>query len=242
MKNPFRLIGGIFLIVGLPFLCVAAFLLLRDASFAGNAASAEGRVGALLRQVDTEPGEASSVTYSALIRFSDQHGRAQEFSETLRTNPPRFAVGDRVSVIYDPARPSRAAVDDFWGRKGLAVIFLGLGAIFASIGAVFLSGDIRRSRMVARLQRQGVAIEADFLEVFRDRFISINHRNPFRVAAQAKDPRTGELRRFESAPIWVDPTAELLGRKLTVLIDPARPKDYYVDLSAVIGKTGGDQS
>lgn len=237
MKNPFRLIGWIFLIVGLPFLSVAVFLFLRDASFAGDGARAEGRVIELLRLVETEPGETASVTYNGVIRFADQNGRAQEFSETLRTNPPRFAVGDRVTVIYDPARPSRAVVDDFWGRKGLPAIFLGLGGIFASIGAVFLSGDIRRRRMVSRLQRQGTAIEADFLEVFRDRFIAINHRNPFRVAVQAKDPRTGELRRFESAPIWVDPTAELAGRKITVLIDPARPKDYHVDLSALGIKT-----
>ena len=66
----------------------------------------------------------------------------------------------------------------------------------------------------------------------------MNGAHPFRVAAQARDPRSGKLRRFDSEPIWVDPTDQLQGRKVRVLIDPARPEAYLVDLRRVVDESG----
>jgi len=51
------------------------------------------------------------------------------------------------------------------------------------------------------------------------------------VIAQGVHPTTGMLSTYTSEPIWLDLTAELAGQNMTVLIDPARPKQHYVDLS-----------
>jgi len=238
MKNPFRLVGGIFLLIGLIFLPIAGFLFLQDARFAGNAATGDGQVLRFDSVTTRDSDGYRTTSHRAVISFTDHNGRRQEFREQVNTSPPRFSVGDKVTVLYDPANPAAARVDDFWARKFLPTMFLALGGIMAVVGAIFLTGDMKRGRKVARLKQMGQPIEADFLEVFQDRFISINHKNPFRVAVQAPDPVTDALRRFESAPIWVDPTRQLTGRKVSVLIDPARPKDYHVDLSSVVDEAG----
>lgn len=236
MKNLFRWVGGLFAAFGLIFLIVSAVLLLRDAEFSGKAAKARGTVIELVRHFDRDRDRSQSITYAAVIGFADESGQRREFTETMRTNPPRFSAGEEVSVLYDPARPSHAVVDDFWGRKGVITIFLGLGAVFAVLGTVLFVIDLKRGRKISSLLHEGKPIEADFLHVFRDTRIASNGDHPYRVVAQAKDPATGRLQRFESEAIWVDPTEQLAGRKLRVLIDPANPLRYHVDLSDILAQ------
>ena len=236
MKSIFLWVGGLFGGIGLIFLAVAGFLLVSDRGFSDRAVRTSGVVVDLVRHVDRDRdrNRSSSVSYSAVIAFRAEDGRRHEFSETVRTNPPRFAVGDTVPVLYDRRQISHATVDDFWGRRGLSTIFLGMGAIFTLLGGTLLVIDLRRRRKVSRLMRNGRPIKARFLHAFRDTRHSRNGEHPFRVVAQATDPATGRLRRFESEPIWVDPSDRLAGRDLRVLIDPTDPREYHVDLSTVI--------
>ncbi len=188
----------------------------------------------LVRHVERDRDRGQSISYTAIIGFTDGSGRRQEFSEPIRSNPPRFSVGEVVPVLYDPTRPSHAVVDDFWGRRGILTIFLGLGATFAVLGTVLFAIDLKRRRRISRLLREGKPIDADFLHVFRDARIARNGEHPFRVVVQAMDPATGRLRRFESEAIWVDPTTQLTGRKIRVLLDPGNPQRYHVDLSGSV--------
>ena len=236
MKSIFLWVGGLFGGIGLIFLAVAGFLLVSDRGFSDRAVRTSGVVVDLVRHVDHDRDRtrSSGVSYSAVVAFRTEDGRRHEFSETVRTNPPRFAVGDTVPVLYDRRQISHATVDDFWGRRGLSTIFLGMGAIFTLLGGTLLVVDLRRRRKVSRLMRNGRPIKARFLHAFRDTRHSRNGEHPFRVVAQATDPATGRLRRFESEPIWVDPSDRLAGRDLRVLIDPTDPREYHVDLSTVI--------
>ncbi|ROT93470.1 DUF3592 domain-containing protein [Altererythrobacter sp. FM1] len=230
MKNLFRWVGGIFAATGFIFLTASAVLWQRDADFSADAEKARGTVIELVRHVERDRDRGQSISYTAIIGYTDGSGRRLEFSETVRSNPPRFSVGEDVPVLYDPKRSSHAVVDDFWGRRGMLTIFLGLGATFAALGAVLFAIDLKRGRKISRLLREGKPIDADFLHVFRDTRIKRNGEHPFRVVAQATDPATGRLRRFESEAIWVDPTTQLTGRKIRVLLDPSNPQRYHVDL------------
>lgn len=46
-----------------------------------------------------------------------------------------YRVGDRVTVLFDPARPRRAVVDAFGARYGFAVLGAVLGAVFLCVAA-----------------------------------------------------------------------------------------------------------
>ena len=101
------------------------------------------------------------------------------------------------------------------------------------LGSAFLVPAIRSARLRERLLRDGRRIEAEFLDVFPDTGLSFNGRRPFRVAVQANDPVSGALRRFNSVPIWVDPSERLRGRSVPVLLDETG-KRYFVDLRGLV--------
>ena len=50
------------------------------------------------------------------------------------TNPPPARTGDLVTVLYDPQRPTRAALHGRLGGRLLGSGFIVLGGIFASVG------------------------------------------------------------------------------------------------------------
>ncbi len=242
MRNVFTLVGGIFAAVGSVLLIASGVLLYRDASFAGNAEVAEGRVLTLERNVSRERRDGStrtSITYTAIIEYADQGGQRHEMAETISSNPPRLSTGQEVRVLYDPANPTSAVVDDFWGRKGAVTIIGSLALIFTILGGTLLIVDLRNRRRRAHILSVGVPVEASFLEVVSDTRQSRNGQHPYRVIAQGPHPRTGKLRRYESDAIWVDPTAQLHGRPLRVLVDPQDPDKYHIDLSDIVDGDGG---
>lgn len=228
----FRMIGWIFATVALALLIVAGVLYYRADQFAARAIRAQGVVERLAASRDRDN------SWAAVIRFTDRDGREQQFTESMRTNPPRFAPGAKVQVLYDPQNPASATVADYWGRFGALTIVAGVATPFLILSAILLSVAGARSRGNADLLRRGQPLEADFLEVFQDTRISVNGAHPFRVVAQAADPLTGKLRRFESEPVWVDLSGQLGGRKLRVLVDPAKPQRYVIDLSVYVDAPG----
>lgn len=235
MNHIFRWVGAIFAGVGAVLLIAAVVLLYRDSAFAHRAARAEGMVIDLARQVSRDDRQSRpSITYTAVIEFIDKTERRHEFAERISANPPRFSVGQHVQVLYDPMHPANAAVDDFWGRKGVAAIIGGVALIITTLGIVLLVIDWRQRRRRKRLLGQGRPIEADFLHIFRDERTSRNGDHPYRVVAQARDPATGRLRRFESDALWVDPSKALEGQTIRILIDPVDTRSYYMDIAPII--------
>lgn len=231
-----RLVGWIFALVGAVLLIAAGVIYQRDKAFAGAARSATGQVVEQVQSWSKDHDGRTSRGYASRVRFTVEDGRAVEFIETVFSYPPRHAEGEQVPVLYDPDRPSQAMIDDFRGRYTALAIVGALGTIFAMLGVPLVTVAVRSARRKARLLRTGRPIEAEFLHVFLDDSLEINGKHPFRVAAQVRDQTTGKLRRFDSPPIWVDPTALLEGRKVTVLIDSAG-EDYLVDLSDLVDES-----
>lgn len=228
-----KLVGWIFATTGVVLLAGAAFIYQSDAIFAARARSASGEVVELVRSSSRDSDGDTAQSYASRIRFTTEDDRPIEFVETISSNPPRHAPGEQVRLLYDPATPSHAIVDDFWGRRGLLVIFTPLGVLFAALGIFLSTATLRRARRRARLLRSGRQVEAEFLQVFEDRSLRINGRYPFRVVAQANDPVTGKLRRFESPPIWVDPTSKLEGTTVKILLDRLGQR-YLMELTDIV--------
>ncbi|MBB4007215.1 DUF3592 domain-containing protein [Allorhizobium taibaishanense] len=226
-------IGYVFTLIGLAFLVTGGWLFYSDHQFAARAIHAPGVVTDLARKRGHDD---DGTTFTAIVQFTDANGQSQEMADSISANPPRFSKGDKVDVLYDPQAPSSAVINDGWGRYFLPGLFSGLGFVFAIIGGTFLVIIITRNRKRIWLQRFGRPVDADFLHVYLDRSVEINGAHPFRVVAQGPDPQTGQLQRYQSEPIWVDPTAQLEGRKLKVLVDPQKPARHFVDLSPVLGK------
>jgi len=75
-----------------------------------------------------------------LIEYTTNEGRTRQFQSHVASNPPKYAVGDKVPMIYDPAKPSRAKIDSFsdqWLATGLFGGF-SLICLFAAIYALYI--------------------------------------------------------------------------------------------------------
>jgi hypothetical protein len=122
--------GLIFVALGAVFLLVAAIAWFRTRHFVGEALPAFGEVIALREH------SGDGVTYSPVVRFQTREGRPVEFTETTSSNPPGYAVGERIEVLYHWRDPSRARVASTFRLYLLAMIFGGLGVIFLAVGSL----------------------------------------------------------------------------------------------------------
>lgn len=83
--------------------------------------------------------EAASddTVFAPVVEFTTPDGTIQRV-EGVASSPPRYAVGDRVDVLYDPARPGDARVDSFWGLwLGVVLTVVG-GGVACAVALVLL--------------------------------------------------------------------------------------------------------
>jgi len=74
-----------------------------------------------------------------LFEYTTNEGRTRQLQSHVASNPPKYAIGDKVPLIYDPAKPSRAKIDSFsdqWLATGLFGGF-GLVCFFATLYALY---------------------------------------------------------------------------------------------------------
>ncbi|MCC6163318.1 MAG: DUF3592 domain-containing protein [Acidobacteria bacterium] len=134
MKTAY-LVALVLLSIGFALLAGAGYMRYQRGRFEASAARASGRV---LEIVVTESG--SERCLAPRVRF-DVQGTAHEFVPSVRACPNdggpdvRWSVGDEVTVLYEPANPSRA---DMGGgmNSWLPTIVLGIfGVVFVACGA-----------------------------------------------------------------------------------------------------------
>ena len=219
-------IGGIFATIGLVFVAVAGWRYLEDRSFAAAAVHATGTVIRMEGSSDSD-----GTTYRPVVSFRDAGGAEHIFGSGVSSSPPRYAAGDTVEVMYDPDSPDEAVIDSVLDRFFLALVFGGLGTVFSAIGGGILFYLFRKHQIAAQLRATGLPIQAKVLDCYLDTSLRVNGRNPWRVACEATHPATGRPQIFRSEALWVDPSADLTGKQVRVLVDPARPNRYLVDLS-----------
>jgi len=220
-------IGALFATFGLVFAGIGLWFFAADLQLAAKGGMTSGTVVALHQHYDSD----GDRMYRPEVVFTDKRGTRHRFRSQISSSLPAFSRGEQVQVLYDPAAPGDAAIDSFMQRHFLPAMFTGMGSLFALIGGGLAVNYVRQRRIIAQLKRTGLPISAKFIECYRDTRIKINGRSPYRVVGQATHPATGRLQSFKSALIWLDLTEQLSNQNLDVLIDPARPKRYHVDLS-----------
>lgn len=224
-------IGLLFAAIGALLLGISGVSFLADQRTQGTAERAQGVV---VRLAARRGGDGTA--YVPVVAWTDASGTRHVLTSNTGSNPASFERGEQVTVLYDPARPSKATIDSFGQRFTGILIFAGIGAVFGLIGGPLLYLYLRRRRVIARLKRSGERIDADFVRCALDISTVINGRSPFRVHAQGKHPKTGRLASFKSEPIFLDLTDTLEGKKIPVLIDRKRYRDHYVVLDAWVSR------
>ena len=124
--------------IGTLFVLAAAYIGNEQRGFRQQALVAEGTV-VDLRAVKSARGSLGDShrrvsLFIPVIEFRLVDGRAQRFESSSRQSPPRFALQQKVRVLYLPADPARARLDGFMDRWLLLLIFGGIGLVLLLIG------------------------------------------------------------------------------------------------------------
>lgn len=229
-KNPLLLFGAIFSAVGLPLLIIAGFLIFRDIAFFNKAVEARGTVIELEEKVSRDR-DGTSRSYYPRVSFIDNKGKEFTFTSNSGSNPPGFSEGEEVTVLYDPASPSKAKIDTFFQTWGMSFFVAILGVIFSALGLSFLIYAIKKIRMKKWLKSNGQAISAEVKSIGLNTSVKINGQSPWQIIAQWQDASSDTVYIFKSEHIWFDPTDFIKDQTVKVLIDPKNPKHYYMDIS-----------
>jgi Protein of unknown function (DUF3592) len=230
----FKIVGVVLFATGISFLLAASFVYYRSVVFEKSAVSVEGRVVGFERFESRRARGSATVTYAAVVEFTDKNSNRRKFTESIQSSPRRFAPGETVAVLYDPTNPSDAIVDDTFGRWGLLIILAPLGLIFAGLGGGLLRYVFNKKRRGNDLIANGKLVMTRFLKVDVASSIKINGRSPFEVISQAENALSGELDYYRSEHLMDDPTPFLTGKQIPVFVDPQKPKSYHVDLRGLI--------
>lgn len=76
--------------------------------------------------------------YHPLVRF-EVDGRERVFESSLSTREKRRAEGSTVAMLFDPADPESACIDDVREKYTLAMFLGAMGSIFTAVGAYLQS-------------------------------------------------------------------------------------------------------
>lgn len=216
----------VFALIGIGMLVGAFFLYESTSTFLDGATRADGTVVDLVRSRSSD-----STTYKPVVHFTTQTGEMVEFISSTGSNPPSYSKGEKVEVLYLPAKPQNAKINSFFSLWGGAVIVGGLGSVFFLIGAGIILVTILKGRRDEYLKRHGMRIDTEFLSVDINKALTVNGRHPFRILTQWQNPSTSEVHIFESNNLWFDPSSYIKDKRITVFIERNNPRKYYVDLS-----------
>jgi uncharacterized protein DUF3592 len=138
----------------------------------------------------------------------------------------RYAPGDTVSIVYDPKNPHKAMVKhSIWWAPSASLV---LTVRFLGIGSRMLVGQAHRRQLVAWLRLHGQRVETDYLRLELNRSLEINRKHPFQIVCQWNDQAHNVMHVFKSDDLWFNPEPYIHTKTLTVLVDPADYRRYWV--------------
>ncbi|MBI6530845.1 DUF3592 domain-containing protein [Proteus vulgaris] len=223
----FKFLFYIFAIIGVVIFIVALFVIKSELHLVRNGIETTGVI------IDLSMSNSSNErsVYHPIIQFTTNDNREITFRSLEGSNPPRFHLGENISVIYLQNDPQRATINNFLGLYGAGTILGVFGLVFALTGLIPLYFIRRRASRDQRLKRDGMPINVKISEVIINNNIRINRRSPYQIIADYHDTLNNRLIRYKSGYIFFDPTPYINKELVTVYVDKRNPKIYYLDIS-----------
>jgi len=162
--------GGIWLVVGLPFLVLGLYFGIQQYTV-GQRMKTDGVVASgvvLTKWIATDRsyssrsnGNTSSPNYWTSFRFQTARGETVKGEAEVDENTwDNLIERQPIKVTYLPNAPQQYRVEGEKGSWILALIFAGLGALFATVGGIVLVRAVRHWRANSRLRHSGTPADA----------------------------------------------------------------------------------
>jgi hypothetical protein len=200
---------------------------------------------------EADPNRPSNSDQSTFprVEFETSGGEKIRFTgSTGGGSGPETQVGHPVEVIYDPANPRNAQIASF------SQFWLGPVAI-SLFGAIFLAMGIAAFFLIRSSDRMfGFGTSRPEFQERVDRDLLLFQPDALRIRGQVTDLRPNPAdggktsiltcagrvaegsaeRRFHSDPVPAERAGSLVGRPVTVIIDPIDRSRYLVDLGPLL--------
>lgn len=136
-KNVFKIVGLIFLGVGMLVLSGAFIAGMNTASLLREGVRTTGNVLEFVESYDDE----GTLMYSPVYIFRDEQGQEQRVQSKISSSSPRYRQGQSVELIYRPGKPETADTTSFvevWLLAGILGV-MGLGfSVFGVLAVWFI--------------------------------------------------------------------------------------------------------
>lgn len=193
-KNFWLWFGGIWLVCGLPFLIIGLYTGNQRIS-ADRRLAAEGRTvdGIVLTKAITyssssNSNRSSSPTFRVRFRFRTTEGLVSDDAEVSQETWERLIEREPIQVTYVPDAPHYHRVEGQTGGWIMPTVMTVIGGIFSGLGAFILLRSRSRLQTSARLQREGISVEATVTEILPAR-MRINGVQQWLVRYRYQDDR-----------------------------------------------------
>lgn len=214
-------VGIIFLIIGI-FINSEVFLIPEQDRVYTNA---------IITHIDIDHDSNEDTTHEVYIKYSAD---GKEYESELNMYSSSYYEGKEIEVYYDKNNPSNVETDE--ANNMLSIILIAIGGSFALISGIVLFIQLRNSSISRKLQRNGLRIDAVYIETILNTTYEVNGMSPYKIICKWKNPNTGIEYEFKSNNIWDNPQYAIENNNITkipVYIDPENPEKYYVDVKEI---------
>jgi hypothetical protein len=132
--NVAKIVGTVFLSIGLLLLGLSLFFGFKAYRFKHNAFSIPGKV------IDLKPSQSLSsdkkeriTMYAAVIEYTFYGHQYQYISNENYSTPP-YNKGDSIALLVDRSNPGEPVINSFFNQWFVTVLLGSLGLIFAAVG------------------------------------------------------------------------------------------------------------
>lgn len=226
MNKILKIIGGVFLLIGILIIAGGIYLKVSFDNFVKKAVKTE----ATITHIDYHRDSDGDTKHTVIVSFIVDN---KEYTGALNYYDSSMYIGKKESVYYDPANPNHfKGSENFIGNLVLVI----MGVVFSVIGGSFLFFVIRKNRKRKKVLSYNYVIHADIVSFNLNTSLSVNGRHPYRLDATYINPLDGKIYSYSSEAIWTDLTPVLNSRQITtipVYVNPNNFAEYYMDISGL---------
>jgi hypothetical protein len=202
--------------------------------------SGEKTTGTVVENVSVAGSRGAS--YYPEVQFTDALGKTHKFRGSTGSGSPEYEVNAKVDVFYQRDNPSVAQIADFeqfWlgplgvGLFGFLFVVAGIGGFIMVADSDKTFGPEFQQKMAAVdlvTGKRGIPLQAVVREIKTQP--GKNGQPSYVVLCRGGAPG-GAQRDFQSAPLSFDPGAPIVGKKVTVYVDPEDAERFVVDIEAL---------
>ncbi len=128
-----RVVGMIFMGLGIMMLIVVAYLIQSNYEFSKRAISVTGKVIGFTNHESNDDDGGTTTMYTPVFEY-DFNAKTYAYTSSTSSSSPGFDIGENVEILVDPDSPGEVLVNTFQEKWLLPLILGIMGTLFTGLG------------------------------------------------------------------------------------------------------------